>query len=210
MTQKERMLKEMLYYPADTVLAGERAKAKELCFDFNQCRPSHGETRVAILKELLGKTGENVWMEQPIYFDYGCNTEVGENFFANANCVILDVAKVTIGKNVMFAPNVSLYTAGHPLHPETRNSGWEYGIGISIGDNVWVGGNVVINPGVHIGNNVVIGSGSVVTKDIPDNCVAVGNPARVIKEITDEDKKYYFKDRLFETGGEITDGSQTP
>lgn len=149
-------------------------------------------------------------MEQPIYFDYGCNTEVGENFFANANCVILDVAKVTIGKNVMFAPNVSIYTAGHPLHPETRNSGWEYGIGISIGDNVWVGGNVVINPGVHIGNNVVIGSGSVVTKDIPDNCVAVGNPARVIKEITDEDKKYYFKDRLFETGGEITDGSQTP
>ena len=94
MTQKERMLKEMLYYPADTVLAGERAKAKELCFDFNQCRPSHGEKRVAILKELLGKTGENVWMEQPIYFDYGCNTEVGENFFANANCVILDVAKV--------------------------------------------------------------------------------------------------------------------
>ena len=135
---------------------------------------------------------------------------MGENFFANANFVILDVAKITIGKNVMFAPNVSLYTAGHPLHPETRNSGWEYGIGISIGDNVWVGGNVVINPGVHIGNNVVIGSGSVVTKDIPDNCVAVGNPARVIKEITDEDKKYYFKDRLFETGGEITDGSQTP
>lgn len=205
MTQKERMLKEMLYYPADTVLTEERAKAKELCYDFNQCRPSQGEKRVAILKELLGKTGENVWMEQPIYFDYGSNTEVGENFFANANCVILDVAKVTIGKNVMFAPNVSIYTAGHPLHPETRNSGWEYGIGISIGDNVWVGGNVVINPGVHIGNNVVIGSGSVVTNDIPDNSVAVGNPARVIKEITDEDKKYYFKDRLFETGGEITE-----
>ena len=148
------MLKEMLYYPADTVLTEERAKAKELCYDFNQCRPSQGEKRVAILKELLGKTGENVWMEQPIYFDYGSNTEVGENFFANANCVILDVAKVTIGKNVMFAPNVSIYTAGHPLHPETRNSGWEYGIGISIGDNVWVGGNVVINPGVHIGKDV--------------------------------------------------------
>ena len=100
MTQKERMLKEMLYYPADAVLTKERAQAKELCYDFNMCRPSEGEKRVSILKDLLGKTGENVWMEQPIYFDYGSNTEVGENFFANANCIILDVAKVTIGKNL--------------------------------------------------------------------------------------------------------------
>lgn len=126
------------------------------------------------------------------------NIEVGENFYANFNCVILDVGKVKIGTNVMFAPNVSIYTAGHPIHPESRNSGYEYGIGITIGDNVWVGGSVVINPGVHIGNNVVIGSGSVVTKDIPDNVIAVGNPCRIIREITEDDRKYYFKDREFD------------
>lgn len=205
MTQKERMLGEMLYWPADKELAEGRARAKELCYDYNQCRPSEDMKRVALLKELLGKTGNDVWMEQPIYFDYGSNTEVGENFFANTNCVILDVAKVKIGKNVMFAPNVSIYTAGHPIHPDNRNSAWEYGISVTIGDNVWVGGNVVINPGVHIGDNVVIGSGSVVTKDIPSNTVAAGNPARVIKEITEEDRKYYFKKRPFEIGGDINE-----
>lgn len=133
----------------------------------------------------------------PFHCDYGKNIEVGENFFANYNCIILDVAKVTIGKNVMFAPNVSIYTAGHPIHPDSRNSGYEYGIPVTIGDNVWIGGSVVINPGVTIGNNVVIGSGSVVTKDIPDNVIAVGNPCRVIREITEEDRKYYYKDRTF-------------
>lgn len=203
MTQKERMLGELLYWPGDRELAEGRTKAKELCYDYNHCRPSEGTKRVELLKELLGKTGNDVWMEQPVYFDYGSNTEVGENFYANTNCVILDVAKVKIGKNVMFAPNVSIYTAGHPIHQERRNSAWEYGISVTIGDNVWVGGNVVINPGVHIGDNVVIGSGSVVTKDIPANSVAAGNPAKVIKEITDEDKNYYFKKRPFETGGEI-------
>lgn len=110
----------------------------------------------------------------------------------------MDVGKVTIGDNVQFAPNVSLYTAGHPIHPDSRNSGYEYGIGITIGDNVWVGGNVVINPGVHIGNNAVIGSGSVVTKDIPDRVIAVGNPCRVIREITEEDRKFYYKDQEFD------------
>ena len=106
---------------------------------------------------------------------------------------MLDVGKITIGKNVMFAPNVSIYTAGHPIHPDSRNSGYEYGIPVTIGDNVWVGGSVVINPGVNIGNNVVIGSGSVVTKDIPDNVIAVGNPCRVIREITEEDKNIIIR-----------------
>ena len=105
---------------------------------------------------------------------------------------------MVIGENVMFAPNVAVYTAGHPVHPDSRNSGYEYGIGVTIGGNVWGGGNSVINPGVHIGNNVVIGSGSVVTKDIPDNAIAVGNPCRVIRYITEEDRKYYFKDREFD------------
>ncbi|MGG7185842.1 sugar O-acetyltransferase, partial [Clostridium butyricum] len=129
---------------------------------------------------------------------YGSNIEVGENFYSNYNYIMLDVGKITIGKNVMFAPNVSIYTAGHPIHPQSRNSGYEYGIPVTIGDNVWVGGSVVINPGVTIGNNVVIGSGSVVTKDIPDNVIAVGNPCRVIREITEEDRKYYYKNNEFD------------
>jgi maltose O-acetyltransferase len=114
--------------------------------------------------------------------------------------VILDVNKVIIGDNVMFAPNVQIYTAGHPVHPDSRNSGYEYGIGITIGNNVWLGGNTVVNPGVTIGDNTVIGAGSVVTKDIPANIVAAGNPCRVIREITEDDRKYYFKNRLFDVG----------
>ncbi len=139
-----------------------------------------------------------MYIEAPFHCDYGKNIEVGDFFFVNYNCVILDVGKVTIGNNVQFAPNVSLYTAGHPIHPDSRNSGYEYGIGITIGNNVWLGGNVVVNPGVHIGNNVVVGSGSVVTKDIPDNVVAVGNPCRIIRKITEEDRKYYYKNLEFD------------
>lgn len=203
MTQKERMQKEMLYYPADAELCRDRAACKELCYDFNTCRPGNVSERTAILKKLFGKTGEEIFMEGPIAFDYGYNTEAGNGFYANTNCIILDVAPVKIGKNVMFGPNVAIYTAGHPLHPDTRYLGWEYGIGVTIGDNVWIGGSACVNPGVHIGNNVVIGAGSVVTKDIPDNCIAVGNPAKVLRTINEDDKKFYFKDRLFETGGEI-------
>ena len=147
---------------------------------------------------ILGKAGKTIHIEAPFHCDYGKNIEIGNNFFANYNCTILDVGKVVIGENVQFAPNVSIYTAGHPVHPDSRNSGYEYGIAITIGDNVWLGGNVVINPGVTIGNNVVIGSGSVVTKNIPDNMIAVGNPCKVIREITEDDRKYYFKDREFD------------
>ena len=134
----------------------------------------------------------------PFHCDYGKNIEVGDNFYANFNTVILDVGKVKIGNNVLLAPNVSIYTAGHPIHPDSRNSGYEYGIAVTIGDNVWIGGNSVINPGVTIGNNCVIGSGSVVVNDIPENSIAVGNPAKVIRQITEEDKKYYFKNREFD------------
>lgn len=137
-------------------------------------------------------------IETPFRCDYGSNITVGNNFYANFNCTILDVGKVVIGENVMFAPNVSLYTAGHPIHPDSRNSGYEYGIAITIGNNVWIGGNVIVNPGVTIGNNVVIGAGSVVTKDIPDNVIAVGSPCRIVREITEEDRKYYYKDREFD------------
>ena len=150
-----------------------------------------------IVKELLGKS-DGAFVNPPFYCDYGSHIEVGKNFFANYNCTIIDVAKVKIGDNCQMAPNVSIYTAGHPLHPVSRNSMYEYGISVTIGDNVWIGGNTVIMPGVHIGSNTVIGAGSVVTKDIPDWVVAVGNPCRVIRQITEEDKKYYYKDREFD------------
>jgi maltose O-acetyltransferase len=198
MNQKERMLAGLPYKAWMNGLSEERMNNKLKIYKYNSLRPDETEKMETLLKEILGKTGKNVFIEAPFHCDYGKNIEVGENFFANYNLTILDVGKVMIGSNAQIAPNVSIYTAGHPIHPQSRNSGYEYGIGVTIGDNVWLGGNVVINPGVHIGNNAVIGSGSVVTKDIPDNVVAVGNPCKVIKRITDEDRKYYFKDKKFD------------
>lgn len=193
MTEKEKMLAGKPYLAFGEELSNERQHAKVLNYELNQLHPLNLEKRQDILKKLLGKTGETFYVEPPFRCDYGYNIEIGENFYSNYNCTILDCAKVTIGNNVMFAPNVSLFTAGHPIHSEPRNEGIEYAFPITIGDNVWIGGNVVVNPGVSIGENCVIGSGSVVTKDIPANSIAVGNPCRVIKEITDEDKAYYFK-----------------
>lgn len=198
MNQKERMLAGLPYKAWLDGLSEERIKNKLKIYDYNLLRPDEGEKMDVLIKDILGKTGENIFIEQPFHCDYGKNIEVGNNFFANYNCTILDVGKVIIGENVQLAPNVAIYTAGHPIHPESRNSGYEYGIGVTIGDNVWVGGSVVINPGVAIGNNVVIGAGSVVTKDIPDNVVAVGNPCRVIRQITEQDRKYYYKDKEFD------------
>lgn len=179
-------------------LSEERMENKIRIYRYNSLSPEQGEEQAALIKEIIGKCGENIWIETPFHCDYGWNIEVGENFFANYNLTILDVGKVVIGKNAQIAPNVSIYTAGHPVHPDSRNTGYEYGIGVTIGDNVWLGGNTVINPGVTIGNNVVIGAGSVVTKDLPDDVIAVGNPCRVLRKITEEDRKYYFKDREFD------------
>ncbi|ABR35563.1 sugar O-acetyltransferase [Clostridium beijerinckii] len=198
MNQKERMLAGLPYKAWLDGLSEERMENKLKIHEYNLLRPDEMNRMDELIKDILGKTGDKVCIEQPFHCDYGKNIEVGNNFFANYNCTILDVGKVIIGDNVLFAPNVSIYTAGHPIHPESRNSGYEYGIDIIIGDNVWVGGSVVINPGVKIGNNVVIGSGSVVTKDIPDNVIAVGNPCRVVREITEEDRKYYYKNNEFD------------
>lgn len=197
MNQKERMLSGLPYQAWLDGLTEERMACAEKVYELNQMPPSRWEERTAMFKELFGKTGENIAIVAPFHCDYGYNIEVGENFFANYNLTILDVGKVTIGCNAQIAPNVSIYTAGHPIHPELRNTGYEYGIPITIGDNVWIGGNTVILPGVTIGDNVVIGAGSVVTKNLPDDAVAAGNPCRVLRFITDEDKKYYYKDRLF-------------
>lgn len=180
------------------MLIEERQKARQLTHQINQLNPTEISERNRLFAQLLGSTGQNFHIEMPFRCDYGYNIEIGENFFANYNCTILDCAKVTIGNNVLFAPNVSLYTAGHPIDAEKRNAGWEYAFPIFIGNDVWVGGNVTINPGITVGNNVVIGSGSVVTRDVPDNVIAAGNPCRVIREITAEDNLYYFKNLKFE------------
>lgn len=199
MTEKEKMLNGKPYKAFSDELSKERQIAKELVFDFNTLHPREVDRRSSIIKELFGKTGKNFYIEPPFRCDYGYNIEIGENFYCNYNCVILDCAKVTIGSNVLLAPNVGIYTAGHPVHYELRNAEYEYAFPITIGDNVWIGANTVINPGVTIGDNCVIGSGSVVTKDIPANYIAAGNPCKVIREITDEDKKYYFKKLEFES-----------
>lgn len=187
LTEKEKMLAGMLYdADHDEELVQDRIRAKDLCYDFNQLRPSQLEEQKKIMKKLLGKTEETFQIIQPFWCDYGYNIEIGKNFFANHNLVILDCTKVKFGDNVMIAPNCGFYTAGHPLDAERRNQGLEYAYPITVGDNVWIGAGVHVMPGVTIGNNVVIGGGSVVVKDIPDNVVAVGNPAKVIKTLDAE------------------------
>ena len=195
MTEKEKCRLGLLYDANyDPEILADRERAKELLYDYNRLRPSEQIRRTELLKKLLGKTGENLIIEPPFACDYGYNIEVGENFYANVNLVILDGAKVCIGDNAFIAPNVGIYTAGHPIYPDTRNSAFEYGKEVTIGDNVWLGGNTVVCPGVHIGDNVVIGAGSVVTKDIPSWSIAAGNPCRVIRKITEDDKRKLFHD----------------
>jgi len=198
LNQKERMLAGLPYKAWLDGLAEERLENKKRIYKYNNLPPEAEKEQEELIKEILGKTGENVHIEAPFHCDYGYNIEVGEDFFANYNLTVLDVGKVRIGKNAQIAPNVSIYTAGHPIHPESRNSGYEYGIEVTIGDNVWIGGNVCIMPGVTVGDNVVIGAGSVVTKDIPDSVIAVGNPCRVVRAITDDDRDFYYRDRRFD------------
>lgn len=196
MNNIERRDREMAYISDETVME-EQKKTRKILRELNTADPSDFERIGEIVEQLLGKS-HKAFINPPFYCDYGFHIEVGESFFANYNCTIIDVAKVKIGDNCQLAPTVSIYTAGHPVHPDSRNSLYEYGIGVTIGDNVWIGGNTVILPGVHIGSNTVIGAGSVVTKDIPDWVIAAGNPCRVIRKITEDDRKYYYKDREFD------------
>lgn len=190
MTNKARRDAQMAYISDDSIME-EQKVCRRILQKLNFMDRSDFDGIADTVKELLGKS-DGAFINPPFYCDYGTHIETGKNFFANYNCTILDVAKVKIGDYCQMAPNVAIYTAGHPIHPITRNSMYEYGKEVVIGDNVWIGGNAVICPGVHIGNHVVIGAGSVVTKDIPDWSVAAGNPCRVIRQITDDDKRTLF------------------
>ena len=196
MTNRERRDLQMAYI-SDRTVYEEQKRARTLMQKLNSMDRADFDGIAEVIQELL-QTEETPFINPPFYCDYGNHIKVGKNFFANYNCTLLDVGKITFGDNCLLAPNVSIYTAGHPLHPDSRNSLYEYGIDVTIGDNVWLGGNVIVCPGVTIGSNSVIGAGSVVTRDIPEWSLAAGNPCRVIRKITEEDRKYYFRDREFD------------
>lgn len=192
MTEWEKAQKGYLYdanYDPDII--DKRTRCADLCYEYNMCKPSDMNKQQIILHRLLGKIKGNIVVTSPFYCDYGINISVGENFYTNHNVTILDGAKVSFGDNVFIAPDCVFSTAGHPLDTEQRNQGLEIALPITVGNNVWIGTHVSMLPGVTIGNDVVIGAGSVVNRDIPDGVVAAGNPCRVIRKITEEDKKKY-------------------
>lgn len=187
MTEKEKMEQSILYDANyDKELIKERLEAKDICYEYNHIKPSNLVKRKKLLQKLLGKIEGECWIEPDFYCDYGYHIVLGENFYSNHNLVILDAAKVKFGRNVFIGPNCGFYTSGHPLDKEKRNQGLEYAKPISIGSDVWIGGNVIVLPGVSIGDNVIIGAGSIVTKDIPSGVVAYGNPCRVVKKMEGE------------------------
>ncbi len=192
MTEWEKAQKGYLYdanYDPDII--DKRTRCADLCYEYNMCKPSDMNKQQIILHELLGKIKGNIVVTSPFYCDYGINISVGENFYTNHNVTILDAAEVSFGDNVFIAPDCVFSTAGHPLDAAQRNQGLEIALPITVGNNVWIGTHVSVLPGVTIGNNVVIGAGSVVNRDIPDGVVAAGNPCRVIRKITEADRKKY-------------------
>lgn len=175
----------------DQEIVDARTKCADLCYEFNNCRPSDTEEQNRLLHQILGKIEGELVVTAPFYCDYGFNVSVGKNFYTNHNCTILDGAPVTFGDNVFIAPNCVISTAGHAIDSEQRSRGLEIARPIRVGNNVWIGANVSILPGVTIGDNTIIGAGSVVNKDIPADVIAVGNPCRVIRKITEKDKEKY-------------------
>ena len=192
MDEKEKMLKGLAYQAfKDKKLFEDRIKAKDLCYEFNSLKPSQIEERKTIIRKLFGKIKGDFNIESNFFCDYGYNIEIGENFYINHNSDMLDCNKITFGDNVLIGPNCNFFCAIHSLDTENRNSGLEYALPITVGDNVWFGGNVTVLPNVKIGSDTVIGAGSVVTKDIPSGVVAVGNPCKVLRKITEADKNKY-------------------
>ncbi len=195
MTERERMLSGKLYTAIDEELGALNLKRRQVLAKFNDVSNYDVFQKQALLQGLFEKVGKNAFINPPFYCDYGCHISVGDNFWANFDCIMLDVNRIEIGNNVLLAPRVCIYTAGHPIDKEVRNELLEYGYSVKIGNDVWIGGNTVINPGVTIGDNVVIGSGSVVTHDIPSGVIAAGNPCRILRNITLQDKKIWQKQR---------------
>ncbi|GAA0092664.1 sugar O-acetyltransferase [Paraclostridium bifermentans] len=190
-----RQYNQKLYYCNDEKLVQEQLKFLDLLYDFNQTRPLEQEKRSELLKEMFAEIGEDCYIEPPLRANWGGkNVHFGNGVYANFNLTLVDDGDIFVGNNVMFAPNVVIASATHPIHPELRRKQAQYNLPIHIGNNVWIGAGAVVLPGVKIGDNTVIGAGSVVTKDIPSNVVAIGNPCSVLREINENDMKYYYKD----------------
>ena len=196
MTMKEKMHSGELYLPNDEELVKEQTKLLDRLYDFNQTRPTEGEKRERMLKEMFAEIGEGCYIEPPFHANFGGrHVHFGKNIYANFNLTLVDDTHIYVGDYTMFGPNVTVASAGHPILPELREKVYQYNMPVRIGRNCWIGAGAVIVPGITIGDNTVIEAGSVVTKDIPSNVVAVGNPCRVLREINEHDKEYYFKDR---------------
>lgn len=197
MNFEEKLHGQRVYFCDDEEMDNEQTQCLEVLYDFNQTRPSEHKKRDQILRQLLRKVGKNCYVEPPLRANWGKHTSFGDNVYANFNLTLVDDTYITIGNNVMIGPNVTLATAGHPIDPDRRLKAAQFNTPITIGKNVWIGATCVVLPGVTIGDNSVIGAGSVVTKNIPANVVAAGNPCRVLRLISEHDKEFYFKDRRF-------------
>lgn len=196
MTVKEKMHSGKLYLPSDEEIVKEQTMCLEKLYDYNATRPLEQEKRSSLLKEMFAEIGEGCYIEPPLHSNFGGrHVHFGKNVYANFNLTLVDDTHIYVGNNTMIGPNVTIASAGHPILPELREKGYQFNMPVHIGKNCWIGAGVVIVPGINIGDNTVIGAGSIVTKDIPANSVAVGNPCRVIRKINDRDREYYFKDR---------------
>ncbi len=196
MTQKEKMLSGDLYLPGDEEIMDEQTQCLDRLYDFNMTRPTEIEKREKMLHEMFAEIGENCYIEPPLHANWGGkHCHFGKNVYANFNLTMVDDTHIYVGDYTMLGPNVVIATAGHPILPELREKAYQYNFPVHIGKNCWLGAGVIVLPGVTIGDNTVIGAGSIVTKDIPSNVVAVGNPCRVLREISDYDKDFYFKNR---------------
>lgn len=196
MAIKDKLHNGELYYPSDEEIMKEQTQCLEKLYDYNATRPSEGKKRARLLKEMFAEIGEGCYIEPPFHSNWGGHhVHFGKDVYANFNLTLVDDTHIYVGDNTMFGPNVTVATAGHPILPELREQGYQYNASVHIGTNCWIGAGAIILPGITIGDNVVVGAGSVVTKDLPDNVVAVGNPCRILREINDHDKEYYFKER---------------